>query len=319
MKKNHRYQYQHELLDFVKYKVKFRSIVQRFLIYILSALFFTVLFYCLYSLFFDTPEERRLKREKELLHSQYELLQERFTQIEAVMAELNEHDKEIYRTIFHAEMPNLNRPGNLVNDYDEYDNSGLAKKTTVKMRDLQERAEAFSAFIDEVVTNFAAQPSDSLLTIPLLQPIENKKLTRIGASLGKRLHPFYKILKEHTGIDFIAGEGTDVFATAKGMVAAVQRSSSGDGQKVEIDHGNGYTTVYAHMGNITVYQGQLVHRKQVIGTVGNTGLSVSAHLHYEVIKNGQYMDPLNYFFIGIQPEEYEHLIQLSTGSGQSLD
>jgi murein DD-endopeptidase MepM/ murein hydrolase activator NlpD len=319
MKKNHRYQYQHELLDFVKYKVNFRSIVQKFLIYVLWAVLFTVLFYFLYSLFFDTPEERRLKREKVLLQSQYELLQGRYTQIEAIMAELNEHDREIYRTIFHAEMPNLNRPENLVNDYDEYDNAGLAKKTKVKMQALQDRAKAFSTFIDEVVTNFAAQPSENLLAIPLLQPIENKKLTRIGASLGKRLHPFYKILKEHTGIDFIAGEGTDVFATAKGMVAAVQQSSSGDGLKVEIDHGNGYATVYAHMDKITVYQGQPVDRGQIVGTVGNTGLSVSAHLHYEVQKNGQYMEPLNYFFIGIQPEEYERLIQLSTGSGQSLD
>jgi murein DD-endopeptidase MepM/ murein hydrolase activator NlpD len=316
----YRYRYQHEHLDFVKVKVGFRDIVLKVLFYVFVAVFIAVSYYAVFSLFFDTPEERGLKREKELLENENAQLQARYEQIETIMQELDVRDKEIYRAIFHTDPAFLKGPGNL-NTYDDYnviDNDALTNETVLKMRQLQKRSKVVSLLFDELERNLKKKPTDSLLSIPLIQPIENKNLIRIGASYGKRMHPFYKLLKEHTGTDFIAGIGANVFATANGKVAAVfsQRSH---GRKIEIDHENGYTTVYAHLSSVLVKPGQMVKRGQVIAKVGNTGMSVAPHLHYEVLKHGQYMDPLNYFFIGLMPEEYEYLIQLSTSSGQSLD
>jgi murein DD-endopeptidase MepM/ murein hydrolase activator NlpD len=318
--KKYRYRYQHEHLDFVKIKVSFREIVLKILFYIFVAVFVTVVYYTVFSLFFDTPEERGLKREKELLEKESAQLQTRYEQIESIMRELDLRDKEIYRAIFHADPTFLNGPG-IFNAYDNFnviDNDALTNETVIKMQRLQKRARGVSYLFDELEQRLKEKSTDDLLAIPLIQPIENRNLIRIGASYGKRMHPFYKLLKEHTGTDFIAGLGADVFATANGKVTAVlsQRSY---GRKVEIDHGNGYTTTYAHLSAVLVKQGQPVKRGQVIAKVGDTGLSVAPHLHYEVLKHGQFMDPLHYFFIGLMPEEYEHLIQLSTSSGQPLD
>ncbi|MDR3184062.1 MAG: M23 family metallopeptidase [Prevotellaceae bacterium] len=284
------------------------------------AIFIAISYYIVFSLFFDTPEERGLKREKELLESENEQLQARYEQIETIMKELDVRDKEIYRAIFHADPSFLKGPRSLntYDDYDTVDNDVLTDETVIKMQQLQKRSMTVMFLFDELERNLKKKTTDSLLSIPLIQPIENKNLIRIGASYGKRMHPFYKLLKEHTGADFIAGTGADVYATANGRVSAIfsQRSH---GRKVEIDHGNGYATTYAHLSSILVKQGQQVKRGQLIAKVGNTGMSVAPHLHYEVLKNGRNMDPLNYFFIGLMPEEYEYLIQLSTSSGQSLD
>jgi murein DD-endopeptidase MepM/ murein hydrolase activator NlpD len=236
------------------------------------------------------------------------------------MQELELRDKEIYRAIFHADPAFLKGHGNLsmYDDYSVIDNDMLTGETVVKMQHLQKRAEGVSFLFEELEQHLEEKSIGDLLALPLIQPIENKGLIRIGASYGKRMHPYYKLLKAHTGTDFIAGEGADVFATADGKVSAILLQPS-HGRKVEIDHGNGYTTTYAHLSRVMVKQGQPVKRGQVIAKVGNTGMSVAPHLHYEVLKHGQFMDPLHYFFIGLDPEEYEYLIHLSTSSGQSLD
>jgi murein DD-endopeptidase MepM/ murein hydrolase activator NlpD len=318
--KKYRYRYQHEHLDFVKIKVSFRDILLKALFYIFVIAFGTVVYYIVFSLLFDTPEERGLKREKELLEKENTQLHARYQQIENIMRELDLRDKEIYRAIFHADPTFLGGSGDL-NAYDDYnviDNDALTGETVLKMQHLRKRAMGVSFLFDELERHLEEKSTGDLLAIPLMQPVENENLIRIGASYGKRMHPYYKLLKEHTGTDFIAGTGTDVFATANGKVSAVLSQLS-YGRKVEIDHGNGYTTVYAHLSNVLVKQGQTVKRGQVIAKVGSTGVSVAPHLHYEVLKHGPFMDPLHYFFIGLMPEEYEYLIQLSTSSGQSLD
>ena len=222
--KKYRYRYQHECLDFVKIKVSFREIVLKVLLYVFMAAFITVSYYVIFSLFFDTPEERGLKREKELLESENAQLQARYEQIETIMNELDLRDKEIYRAIFHTDPAFLNGAGSLntYDDYDVIDNDALTAETVLKMQHLQKRAAGVSFLFDELEQHLKEKSVDDLLAIPLIQPIENRNLLRIGASYGKRMHPFYKLLKEHTGTDFIAGVGADVFATANGQVVAVQ-------------------------------------------------------------------------------------------------
>jgi len=314
------YRYHHELLVFVKERRGFWKIVRNGIIYLLAIAFMTVAYYIVYSLFFDTLEERAQKREKTLLMEGIATFTPKKERVEEVIGQLQERDQEIYRMIFHADVAPLYMANE--SDYESYfklKDAELTQRTTEVMRDLNFRAATLTQLMNRLTTNLKAMEKDSLLAIPLLQPIKNEGLTHVGASIGMRIHPFYKLLKYHTGIDFIAGEGADVYATADGRVLSVVRSMRGTGNRIEIDHGNGYVTTYSHLSDMSVQKGQAVQRGQVIAQVGNTGMSMYPHLHYEVIKDGNIMDPLNYFFIGLLPEDYDMLRQLSISSGQSLD
>ncbi|MCL2097943.1 MAG: M23 family metallopeptidase [Bacteroidales bacterium] len=316
----HRYRYHHEHLVFVKEGRGFRKIIWNAFIYLSAIAFMAVAYYIVYSVFFDTVEERAQKRENALLSEEIPALTEKKIRIEEVINQLQGRDKEIYRTIFRADAVPIHMVAE--NEYESYsnmENAVLAEHTTKVMRDLNSRAATITQLMNRITINTTSMEKDSLLAIPLLQPIKNEGLTQVGASIGMRIHPFYKLLKQHTGIDFIAGMGTDVYATAVGSVSSVERSFRGTGNRVEIDHGNGYLTTYSHLSDLLVQKGQTVERGQIIARVGTTGMSMYPHLHYEVIKNGIYMDPLNYFFIGLLPEDYDLLCQFSISSGQSLD
>jgi len=160
---------------------------------------------------------------------------------------------------------------------------------------------------------------EMLPAIPAIQPIENRDLTLIASGFGHRIHPIYKIPKMHKGIDFSAPVGTPVFATGDGVVRTVKRSARGLGNQIVIDHGFGYSSMYACMDEMNVRQGARVKRGDLIGTVGDTGLSVAPHLHYEVHLNGEAMNPVNYFFLELSPGDYDRLIVISKMSGQSFD
>ncbi len=314
-----RYRFHHEHLDFVREKRSFRRVLWNILIYTLAIVFMTVAYYALFSLFFDTREERALQRENKLLTEQSERLQEKMERVTEVLGELEQRDKEIYQAIFHADLSPLNNKNYTTDSYTTLNDERVAQNTSVKIKELTARAAGISKQMNAITAIFYKTSKDSLLSMPMMQPVDNADLSRVGASVGLRMHPFYKLLKRHTGIDFISGVGADVYATGAGRVQMAMRGQRGTGSRVEIDHGNGYVTTYSHLSDLLVHQGQTVKRGQVIARVGNTGMSVSPHLHYEVMKNGDYMDPLNYFFLGLTPGDYEVLRQLSTSAGQSLD
>ena len=170
---------------------------------------------------------------------------------------------------------------------------------------------------DEVV-ELAAKKEMLLAAIPAIQPVSNKELIRLASGFGVRIHPIYRVRKMHTGIDFSANIGTPIYATADGVVEEVQINFSGYGKLVEIDHGFGYRTRYAHMHGFSVRKGQKVRRGDLIGYVGNTGLSTAPHLHYEVLINGKQVDPIHYFFNDLSPAEYEKIIELASIDNMSL-
>jgi murein DD-endopeptidase MepM/ murein hydrolase activator NlpD len=161
--------------------------------------------------------------------------------------------------------------------------------------------------------------AEMLPAIPAIQPIDNQDLTLVASGFGFRIHPIYKISKMHTGIDFSAPVGTPIYATGDGVVESVTRSGRGLGNRILIDHGFGYKTLYACMDEISVRQGRRVKRGEKIGTVGDSGLSVAPHLHYEVRLNGEQVNPINYFFLELSPRDYDRLILISKMSGQSFD
>ena len=154
--------------------------------------------------------------------------------------------------------------------------------------------------------------------MPSIMPVSNNDLKRTASGWGMRMHPIYKILRFHYGMDFTANTGTDVFATGIGVVKSATRET-GYGNTVVIDHGYGYATYYAHLSRINVQIGQKVNRGDVIGYVGSTGTSTAPHLHYEVSKNGVKVNPQNYYFQDLTPAEYEKMIAISSNMGQSFD
>lgn len=272
----------------------------------------------------DSPKEKLLKKENSQLKSQYELLDRRMEQVAHVLEDIQRRDDDIYRVIFEAEpiAKEIREAGfggvNRYKDLEGYRNSDLIIESAQTLDNLTKQLYIQSKSYDEVY-NMAVKKEKMLASIPAIQPVANKNLKRMASGYGMRMHPIYKRRKMHTGMDFSAERGTEIYATGNGKVKHVERSRRGYGNHVIIDHGYGYETLYAHMSNFNVRRGEEVRRGQVIGYVGNTGTSVAPHLHYEVHRNGDKVNPINYYFNDLSPEEYELMIEFAAQPTQSFD
>ena len=150
-------------------------------------------------------------------------------------------------------------------------------------------------------------------------PLESVSFAQVGASVGQKVNPFYKVETAHTGVDLIAPQGDPVLAVADGTVTDIINERKGLGNVVEITHPGGYVTRYAHLADIKVSRGQRVQRGRRIASVGISGNSFAPHLHFELLKDGEYMDPVDGFFAGVTPEEYAEMKLMASRTGQSLD
>jgi murein DD-endopeptidase MepM/ murein hydrolase activator NlpD len=274
--------------------------------------------------FFDSPKEKRLKSEIENLVLQYDILSKKMTQIDLVLDDIQHRDDNIYRVIFEADpIPSSIRKAgfggvNRYKDIRNFSNAELVIEAAKKADKLSKQLYIQSKSFDEVI-DLAKNKADMLASIPAIQPIANKDLGRVASGYGYRIHPIYKTRKLHTGMDFTAPQGTPIYATGDGKIAKVRRSRRGYGNHVIVDHGYGYQTLYAHMTKYIVYRGQKVKRGEIIGYVGSTGTSVAPHLHYEVIKNKRKINPVNYYYNDLSPEEYEKMLEISSQNNQSFD
>ena len=197
-------------------------------------------------------------------------------------------------------------------------NSEIVIEATKKLDNLAKQIYIQTKSFDQII-EMAKNKEAMVRCIPNIQPLSNKDLTRVASPFGIRIHPYYKVLKMHAGMDFTAHAGTEIFATGDGVVFDVNRSKRGYGNTVIIDHGFGYKTLYAHLSEILVRPGTKVRRGAVIALVGNTGMSLAPHLHYEVRLNDNPINPINFYFNDLTPEEFEKMIALAANSGQSLD
>ncbi len=296
----------------------------RGLAYLVGSLIIAFIYYVIFTIFVDSPKEKVLIREIEQLTLQYDLIHKEMENIEKVIDHLQETDDNLYRTIFEAEpIPESLREGGVggINRYKElerYDNSEIVIETTKKLDRIRKKIYVQSKSFDDLIT-LAIRKEDMLRSIPAILPISNKALTRTASGFGLRIHPIYKIIKFQAGMDFTAPSSTDIYATGDGTIAAVISSKRGLGNHIIIDHGFGYSSVYAHLESFNVRRGQKVKRGDVIGFVGNTGTSVAPHLHYEIKLNGVNVDPVNYYFNDLSPEEYERMIEIASKTGQSFD
>lgn len=301
----------------------FRYWVRQTGIYILAGIVIGVLFLYLFLTFFPSPREKQLLRERASLESQLEVLNNQVDQMQVVMTDLQQRDDNLYRVLFGAEPIPLSVRQGAQRKIDYYEqlaqmtNSELAADLSLKV-DLLEKEIYVQAKSYDEVAQMAKEQEIRMENIPAIQPVMNKDLKRVASGYGMRIDPVYHVRKFHQGMDFTAPTGTEVFATGNAKVEFAGWKQ-GYGNTVILDHGYGYKTLYAHLYKILVRKGQKVRRSDIIALVGNTGKSTGPHLHYEVRLNNKPVDPRNYYFYDLSPEEYDQMIQLSNNFGQMLD
>lgn len=320
----HKYRFNPKTLNFERIRLTAWQRTKRTALMLLPGLVVGLLGIFLTYQFVDSPKEAELRRENKQLLVQYELLNKQLAELESVMGDVRRRDDNIYRTIFEADpLPESMRQAGVggINRYRDlagYNNSELVIETRTRLDQLARRLVVQSRSLDEVAS-LVLRKQEMLASIPAVQPIPNEDLTQTAGGFGWRIHPIHKIMKFHAGMDFTCKQGTPIHATGVGKVVYAEYGTNGYGMHVIVDHGFGYQTLYAHMSKLEVHVGQTVARGDVLGLVGNTGLSVGPHLHYEVHKGGEAVDPANYYFNDLSPEEYARMVDLSRNAGQALD
>jgi len=321
-----KYYYDAETLSYKKIEEKTSKKISRVFLFIISSVLvgFIGLILLLNTSIITTPRELSLEREVKNFSLQYELLNKKMNQIEKVLANIEERDNSIYRIYFEANpipeeqrragFGGLNRYQNL----EGYQNSDLIITTAKRMDIIQKQLVVQSKSLDEIA-KLAVDREELLAAIPAIQPVANENLKRMASGYGWRSDPFTKVRKRHWGMDFSAPKGTPIYATGNGKVIRADNRASGFGKHVRIDHGFGYTTIYAHMSEYNVRRGQQVKRGDIIGFVGSTGRSQAPHLHYEVWKDRVRINPINFYYGNLSPEEFQILLRSASQENQSLD
>ena len=296
----------------------------RFVLVSLAFLGAAFLFAILLFTFFKSPKEKAQARELEYMRLQYEIMNDRLDNMETLMTDMEQRDNNIYRVMFEANpIPSSVRRSGF-SDADRYAdlfgymNSGLVVSAARKLDVIASQLYHQSVSYDTLFA-MARNKSDMLAHIPAIFPLKEEEITYISSYFGYRPDPIYKIEKFHSGIDFASALGTEAYATGDAVVYDIEHNEWGYGNMVILDHGYGYKTRYAHLQRAAVHKGQHVKRGQVIGYIGSTGKATGVHLHYEVLKNDVQIDPINFFYQDLTPEEYNQILEQSTLPTQTMD
>ncbi|RDK89230.1 M23 family metallopeptidase [Marinirhabdus gelatinilytica] len=321
-----KYYYDSETLSYRKIEKKKGRKLGIFLLSLLGMLLsgFLLLVFYLNIPGIETPKEKTLKRELANMELQYDLLNRKMDQAETVLNELADRDNNLYRVYFEANpIPEEQRKAgfggvNRYKDLEGFDNSKLIVTANKRLDILTKQIVVQSRSLDEIAA-LAEEKEKLLAAIPAIQPVNNEDLTRMASGYGYRTDPFTKARKMHWGMDFTAPRGTPVYASGDGVVSRADNSASGYGNHIRIDHGYGYESLYAHLYKYNIRKGQKVKRGDLIGFVGSTGRSEAPHLHYEVFKDGERINPINFYYGNLSPEEFAELLKKSQQENQSLD
>lgn len=318
------YRYNPKSLSYEKVDLKPKDIILKVLSYLATGLVFATITILLAYKFLPSPSEKKKNREIELVLLQYDVLKNKMDNLEKVITDLEDRDNNVYRLIFESEpIPAEIRKAGFggVDRYKKlegYDNSELMIETTKRLDQLTKRIYVQSKSYDEVV-KMVKNKEQLLNSIPAIMPINSKFLKNPPSGFGYRTHPIYKTQIFHKGMDFTAPTGTPIYATGDGIVEAVELNDAGYGNHVILNHGFGYQTLYAHMVTVKTQKGKKIKRGELIGLVGNTGLSTGPHVHYEVHKNGNHLNPISFYYSDLNPEQYQNLLDISSRSTQSFD
>ena len=314
-----KYQFNRDQLRFIEVGRSIKEMVTKALMAVVVSLALAVLYYFLFSSLFNTPEEQFLIREGRIITQEYERLQGKMEALDLVLDDLEERDRDIYRTLFKSDPPEIDQENKSFISLQSLSSWGyfnLVRQTDTLYRRLEGRAERINRLFGAIVASIT---SEKIASIPDVIPLRDFDIVRVGATIGERIHPFYKTIRMHSGLDLPAALGADVLAPADGTVTKVVVSQRGDGNSVTIEHAFGYHTVYKHLDGALVRNGQKVTKGTIIGRAGNSGMSLAPHLHYEVWRDGEMMNPIHYCYAQLSPEEYNQLMMAGYNSGQSLD
>jgi len=319
-----KYYYDSDTLSYRKIELRKRDKFKQTLIFIASSALFALFIVLVSFQFIDSPKEKAQKRELDNMKLRYELLTKKMTQSQEVLAGIQQRDNDIYRLYFEANpIPEEQRKAGFggINRYkslEGFENSEMIVDVTKNMDILSKQLYVQSKSLDEII-NLAEDKEKLLASIPAIQPIKKEDLSRMASGFGWRSDPFTKARKMHKGMDFTSARGVPIYATGNGIVKRADGGASGFGKHVRIDHGFGYLTLYAHLSKYNVRKGQRVKRGDLIGFVGSTGRSQAPHLHYEVHKNGVAINPINFYYGNLTPEEFKEMLKAASQEGQSYD
>lgn len=317
-----KYKFNREQLRFIEDKIGLKGWLLRVFKYLFVSILLALLYYFILSLFYNTEQQRQMARENKLMEQEYDKLQEKLKILNNTVKSLQLKDKEIYRNIFNADPPDLyntnKEESNFYSQIDTSQNDNISDFIASSLKDLGNEADNIANLLSSIDSNLL-KLGDESKNIPSIVPIRDFSIGQTGASVGKKINPFYKTVAEHRGIDLLAGIGTEVLASASGTVVSTTRKEKGGGNTVVINHGNGYVTQYMYLGDILVRQGQRVNQGSVIARVGVSGMSFAPHLHYEVFLNNRVQDPVYYFFSQMSPHRFKDVLTIAANSGQSLD
>ncbi|MGJ8592252.1 MAG: M23 family metallopeptidase [Aquaticitalea sp.] len=319
-----KYYYDSESLSYRKIERKKGRTLKYVFTFLLGSALFAFLFVFIASRFVESPRERALARELEHMDLQYKLLNKKMDQAQSVLANVEERDNAIYRLYFEANpIPEEQRKAgfggiNRYKDLEGFDNSKLIVETNKRMDILMKQIVVQSRSLDEIAI-LAENKEKFLSCIPAIQPVSTEDLTRMASGYGYRTDPFTKVRKFHFGMDFTAPRGTPIYATGDGVVVRADDAATGYGNHIRIDHGYGYVTLYAHLYKYNVRSNQKVKRGDLIGFVGSTGRSEAPHLHYEVFKDEERINPINFYYGNLSAEEYGRLLERASLENESLD
>tara|TARA_R110002049_G_scaffold32257_2_gene107799 strand:- start:2293 stop:3264 length:972 start_codon:yes stop_codon:yes gene_type:complete len=319
-----KYYYDSESLSYKKIARKKRNTFKYASVFLLASALFGFIFVSIAGQYVESPKEKALNRELQNMQFQFEILNKKMQEAEAVLANVADRDNNIYRVYFEANpIPNEQRRAGFggINRYknlEGFDNSKLIIESSKRLDILQKQIVVQSKSLDEIAV--LAEEKEKLLTaIPAIQPVSNEDLTRMASGYGMRSDPFTKARKMHWGMDFTAPRGTPIYASGDGVVVRADSRSSGYGKHIRIDHGFGYISLYAHLYKYNVRKNQKVKRGDLIGFVGSTGRSEGPHLHYEIFKDGDRINPINFYYGSLTAEEFNTLLEHASLENQSLD
>lgn len=305
-------------IRFRKNKTSVWAVIRRILMFFVASVSLAVLYYVIFALIFSTDEERKLRQENRMYAKEYPELERKERLVADVVGELQVRDDRIYEEIFHTTAPDVDQMSSVafLEGIDSIPNEDIVLHSAGRL----ELLEGSAAKVDENFRRIMELVSEEgFMMPPMTNPLKNYSFAQTGASVGDKINPFYKVSIRHNGLDMIAPSGEPVYASADGVVRNVIRSRKGLGNVVEIDHGNGYVTRYAHLADVEVRKGRKVKRGNRIGYVGVSGNSFAPHLHYEVIRDTLILDPVNHLFASVTPEEYMNILVMSVSTGQSMD
>lgn len=319
-KKNDIYYLDTASLSVKKVRVSMRQRIFRLLRYLVVCVFLVGVAFFLFAYFFESPREKQLSDDLSVARTQYRYLNKRVDELNLVLTDIQDRDRDLYRMVFEAEPPA--RKAVLRKNYSEFKDNEIGDvimETGESIDRMANRLYAQSLSFDQLYL-LAKQKEKRMDCVPAIYPV-NKQKSRMSSGFGQRFHPIYKRLIKHMGVDIACPQGTPVYATGDGKVTVATQNMagySGYGVVCRIDHGFGYESLYAHLSRLAVKPGQKVKRGDIVAYSGNTGMSRGPHLHYEVFVHGKHVNPVYYFFIDISPEEFLEIFEKSKEINQSL-